>query len=67
MTSPSSEDAERLVADDLDVEVTLIPSDVGWLYSPYPGGVDIFAPSAVARDALRTAHPTWLSTDRSGM
>ncbi|MFD5062844.1 hypothetical protein [Streptomyces sp. NPDC058394] len=66
-SSPEISALLRLVADGLDVEVTLIPSNVGWLYSPYPGGVDIFAPSADARDALRTAHPTWLSTDRSGM
>ncbi|MFE9967538.1 hypothetical protein [Streptomyces sp. NPDC005525] len=65
--SPEISALLRLVADDLGVEVTLVPSDVGWLYRPYPEGVDIFAASADVRDALKTAHPAWLSTDRSGM
>ncbi|MFE2329267.1 hypothetical protein ACFXD5_36100 [Streptomyces sp. NPDC059385] len=57
----------RLVADEVIAGVTLAPLDLRWLYHPYDGGGDVFAPSPAVRDALKAAHPDWLSTHPSGM
>ncbi|MEV7730222.1 hypothetical protein AB0P15_36750 [Streptomyces sp. NPDC087917] len=57
----------RLVADDVIAGVTLAPLDLRWLYHPYDGGGDVFAPSTSVRDALKAAHPEWLSTHPTGM
>lgn len=56
----------RLVADEVIAGVTLAPLDLRWLYHPYDGGGDVFAPSASVT-ALKAAHPDWLSTHPSGM
>lgn len=57
----------RLVADEVIAGVTLAPLDLRWLYHPYDGGGDVFAPSAAVRDDLKAAHPDWLSMHPSGM
>ncbi|MEV4556305.1 hypothetical protein AB0K51_04810 [Kitasatospora sp. NPDC049285] len=57
----------RLVADDVISGVTLAPADLRWLYHPYDGGGDVFAPSTEIRDALRAAHADWLSARADGM
>jgi hypothetical protein len=57
----------RLVADEVIAGVTLAPLDLRWLYHPYDGGGDVFAPSAAVRDVLKAAHPEWLSIHPSGM
>ncbi|MFE9913037.1 DUF3885 domain-containing protein [Streptomyces clavifer] len=57
----------RLVADDIIAGVTLAPLDLRWLYHPYDGGGDVFAPSSAIRDALKTAYHDWLSTHPTGM
>ncbi|MCX4960963.1 hypothetical protein OG881_22090 [Streptomyces virginiae] len=57
----------RLVADDVSIAVTLAPPDLRWVFRPYPGGVDVFAPSTVERDSLKAAHPDWLSAHPSGL
>ena len=57
----------RQVADEVIAGVILMPLDLRWLYHPYDGGGDVFAPSAAIRDALKAAHPDWLSTHPSGM
>lgn len=57
----------RLVADNVIAGVTLAPLDLRWLYHPYDGGGDVFAPSSAIRDALKTAHHDWLSTHPTGM
>ncbi|MFI7359968.1 hypothetical protein ACIBTP_39350 [Streptomyces avidinii] len=56
----------RLVADDGSIAVTLAPPDLRRVFRPYPGGVDVFAPSAAERDSLKVAHPDWLSAHPSG-
>lgn len=57
----------QLVADEVIAGVTLAPLDLRWLYHPYDGGGDVFAPSTAVRDALKAAYPDWLSTRPSGM
>lgn len=57
----------RLVADDVSIAVTFAPPDLRWVFRPYPGGVDVFAPSTAERDSLKTAHPDWLSAHPSGL
>ncbi|MEU0634528.1 hypothetical protein [Streptomyces sp. NPDC005989] len=57
----------RLVAGDISFAVTLAPPDLRWVFRPYPGGVDVFAPSTAERDSLKTAHPDWLSAHASGL
>ncbi|WP_436849475.1 DUF3885 domain-containing protein [Streptomyces avermitilis] len=47
--------------------VTLAPPDLRWVFRPYPGGVDVFAPSTAERDSLKAAHPDWLSAHPSGL
>ena len=57
----------RLVADDVIAGVGLAPPDLRWLYHPYDGGGDVFAPSGAVRDALKAAHPDWLSANPAGL
>lgn len=57
----------RLVADDVVAEVGLAPLDLRWLYHPYDGGGDVFAPNRAVRDALKAAHPDWLSAHPTGL
>ncbi|MER7195866.1 DUF3885 domain-containing protein [Streptomyces flaveolus] len=57
----------RLVADDVSIAVTLAPPDLRWVFRPYPGGVDVFAPSTAERDSLKATHPDWLSGHPSGL
>ncbi|WKD30611.1 DUF3885 domain-containing protein [Streptomyces xanthophaeus] len=57
----------RLVADNAGIAVTLAPPDLRWVFRPYPGGVDVCAPSTAGRDSLKAAHPDWLSAHPSGL
>lgn len=56
----------RAIADDRAIAILAAP-DLGWLFCPHDGGMDIILPDADARDALRDRHSPWLSSDPSGL
>jgi len=56
----------RVAVDDADPVIVAAP-DAVWLYHPYDGGADVIAPDTSTRDALRAAHPNWLSRLPSGL
>lgn len=57
----------RLVADDGTADVIIGDRQARWLYHPYDGGGDVFAPNEDARHALRAKYGDWLSTHPRGL
>lgn len=55
----------RYVADD-GGHALIAPPDLGWVFAPYDGGVDVVLADPAARDALRDRHPDWLSAHPLG-
>jgi hypothetical protein len=42
-------------------------SSVDWLFCPYDGGMDVFAPTTHDRDVLKARHTDWLSQRPDGL
>ncbi len=42
-------------------------SSVDWLFCPYDGGMDVFAPTPHDRDVLKARHTDWLSPRPDGL
>lgn len=57
----------RHVADDVIANVVIADVDLGWLYHPYDGGMDVILSSPDVRDALRDRHRDWLSKHPAGL
>lgn len=57
--TPSELDALLLLAAEEEVRFLLAPSDLRWLFCPYPGGIDLILESSVERDALAHRHEDW--------
>ncbi|MDA1386248.1 DUF3885 domain-containing protein [Glycomyces lechevalierae] len=51
----------RKVADDREPGGIITDPGARWLFHPYDGGMDVIAPTAADRDALRDRHQDWLS------
>jgi hypothetical protein len=66
-----------ITEDNLDAVLTLIAEDEGrcvftnssveWLFCPYDGGMDVFAPTPHDRDVLKARHTDWLSQRPDGL
>jgi hypothetical protein len=56
----------RRVADYQDAGGVVTDLESRWLFHPYDGGMDIIAPTAADRDALRDRHRDWLSKHPQG-
>lgn len=56
----------RRVADDVEAGVIITDPDLRWLFHPYDGGMDVIAPTAADRGALRDRHRDWLSKHPEG-
>ncbi len=68
--SPSSPEFDGLlaaVADDESGGVIIGPEELGWLFAPYPGGVDVIASSTSERDHLKGAFADWLPANPAGL
>jgi hypothetical protein len=63
----------RFIAEDTGPDITITASDLRWLYHPYDGGADVFAPSHDLMNAisgvelLRAWKPEWLSDRDDGL
>ena len=57
----------RKVADDVIANVLLADTDLGWLYHPYDGGMDVIMSPRTERDMLRDRHRDWLSAHPGGL
>jgi len=49
-----------LVADSVAADVAIMPTTLEWVYSPYPGGMDIRVLSEADCERLKVAHADWL-------
>jgi len=70
-TSPWSrgglDDLLRLAAEQQIGGVIVAPLDLGWLYHPYAGGVDVILSDAAARTRLAEGYASWRPTSSSGL
>lgn len=60
------DEALRRVADFQDAGGVVTDLEARWLFHPYDGGMDVIAPTAADRDALRVRHRGWLSQHPQG-
>ncbi|WP_243707935.1 hypothetical protein [Micromonospora sp. KC606] len=57
----------RRVADDVIGNVLVYDVDLGWLYHPYDGGMDVVLATSADRNALRSRHQDRLSAHPQGL
>lgn len=50
-----------------EAKIVITNPDMTWVYAPYDGGADVFAPTAEDRDRLKTTHREWLSDHPAGL
>lgn len=57
----------RQIADDEAAPTLWFSSDIGAVFAPYDGGVDLFLPNESAVTELTEQHPDWLSSYPTGL
>ncbi|CAN5183884.1 hypothetical protein BH11ACT3_BH11ACT3_02810 [soil metagenome] len=65
----ASENLDDVLTSIADHEGTCVFTDpmVDWLFCPYDGGMDVFAPTTHDRDVLKARHTDWLSKRPDGL